>query len=179
MTADISKALLLSSRAALIRFMRARGAQPDEAEDLVQELYLAVDTRTIGSLADPQAYLFRMANNLLLDRRREALRRTRREVAAAAAVATGNAVPAEDALIAREELAHIRDALDVLPDRTRDIFRRFRLDGDRQKQIALDLGISVSAVEKHLQQAYRALLAAREAFEAAHRPEEGGRFNVH
>jgi RNA polymerase sigma-70 factor (ECF subfamily) len=48
-----------------------------------------------------------------------------------------------------------------LPERTRAIFRRFRLDGEPQRRIAEDIGISVSAVEKHLARAYEAIAAAK------------------
>ena len=47
--------------------------------------------------------------------------------------------------------------LDALPERTRTIFRRFRIDGEPQRLIADELGISVSAVEKHLARAYQAI----------------------
>jgi len=45
-----------------------------------------------------------------------------------------------------------------LGERTDLIFRRFRLDGVSQQIIGEELGISRSAVEKHLQKAYRRLL---------------------
>ena len=73
---------------------------------------------------------------------------------------------AEERLIARERLAVVQRALARLPERTVVILRRFRLDEIGQRQIAAELGISVSAVEKHLQRAYRALLEARAELDA-------------
>jgi len=58
-------------------------------------------------------------------------------------------------------LAILQRVFDELPERTRTIFRRFRLDGEPQRQIAADLGISVSAIEKHLTRAYEAVAAAK------------------
>ena len=67
----------------------------------------------------------------------------------------------ETHLIAREQLALLQRVLDGLPERTRIIFRRFRIDGEPQRQIAADIGISISAVEKHLARAYEAIAVAR------------------
>jgi RNA polymerase sigma-70 factor (ECF subfamily) len=51
--------------------------------------------------------------------------------------------------------------LRALPERTAFIFRQYRVEGASQKAIADELGISLSAVEKHLQRAYKAVLAVR------------------
>jgi RNA polymerase sigma-70 factor (ECF subfamily) len=67
----------------------------------------------------------------------------------------------ETSLIAREQLAILQAVIDRMPERTRMIFRRFRLDGETRPSIASDLGISISAVEKHLARAYEAITAAR------------------
>jgi len=159
--------LFLASRPALLRFMQLRGASPDEAEDLVQDLYLKIEGLAVGPIAEPRAYLYRMADNLLLDRRRAAIRRARREErwsqdGPGSEASPGNpAAAADDALISQQQLHEVESALASLPGRTVEIFRRFRIDGERQKHIAADLGISVSAVEKHLQRAYEVVLAVK------------------
>jgi RNA polymerase sigma-70 factor (ECF subfamily) len=156
------QSLLLAQRPDLLRFLAARRAAPDEAEDLLQDLFVKLAGQNIGPVAEPRAYLYRMLDNLLLDRRRSAGRRAGREQAWSAA--QGGAAPevderpsAERELIDRERLALVSAALEVLPERTLFAFRRFRIDGSSQKEIAAEIGISVSAVEKHLQRAYRAL----------------------
>jgi RNA polymerase sigma-70 factor (ECF subfamily) len=112
-----------------------------------------------------------MADNLLLDRRRSSTRRANRDKAWAVAQ-TGTSVEVDDRptveeeLIARERLAAVSAALARLPDRTSHIFRRFRIDGVPQNEIAAELGISVSAVEKHLQKAYHALVRVQAALDA-------------
>ena len=69
-------------------------------------------------------------------------------------------------LIAREQLAEAEAALRDLGERTDLVFRRFRIEGVSQRDIADELGISLSAVEKHLQKAYRALIELRRRFDA-------------
>lgn len=173
----------MANRGALLRYLRARGAG-DEAEDLLQELWLRIgdvdsarddggDLRGIGNSAivDSIAYVYRMAHNLMLDRFRAAQRRRARESVyghGGEAIATGpNEAPqVERALFAREQLRQVTRVLAGLGARTDHVFRRYRLDGVAQRDIAAELGISLSAVEKHLQRAYRAVAHAQRAFAA-------------
>jgi RNA polymerase sigma factor (sigma-70 family) len=159
-----------ANRHALNRFLRARGASPHEAEDILQEVFLKLGKRPTGPIADPLAYLYRMADNLLLDTHRSRSRRTAREEAWTVARPGSGEIDdrpsAEEQLIARERLNLVQQTLARLPERTLFIFRRFRLDEVGQRQIAAELGITVSAVEKHLQRAYRALLEARSELDA-------------
>ena len=53
----------------------------------------------------------------------------------------------------RQQLARATAVLLELPERTRVIFVLRRLEGMRLNDIAKRLGISVSAVEKHMQRA--------------------------
>lgn len=170
------EAVFLANRTALLRFMRARGGTED-AEDLLHELWLKLSVALpTGPIADPLAYLYRMADNLMHDRRRAASRRRGRETAwsdTASGVSPGasDAPSAERMLLARDELARIEAALAMLGTRTVQIFRRYRIDGVCQKTIAVEQGISLSAVEKHLQRAYRRIMAARGEADDAVLPE--------
>jgi RNA polymerase sigma-70 factor (ECF subfamily) len=156
----------IETRVALSRYLMLRGATADEAEDILQEIYLKLSTDKIGPVAEPRAYLYRMTNNHFLGSRRTAGRRTRREEAWVEAHSgeereIDEQPSVESHLIAREQLAILQRVLDGLPERTRTIFRRFRIDGEPQRQIAADIGISVSAVEKHLTRAYEAISDAK------------------
>ncbi len=46
------------------------------------------------------------------------------------------------------------------------MFRRFRLDGVSQAEIAREMGVSLSSIEKDLQKAYRALARLKAKFDA-------------
>lgn len=176
MTEQSLETLFMALRPALLRFLQLRGVSTDEAEDLLQDLYLKLDGRAFGPIAEPRAYLYRMADNLLLDQRRASTRRTRREeqwplgVSSVHTPFADPAVAADDALIAMQRLRLVETALASLPERTAEIFRRFRVEGERQKHIAADIGISVSAVEKHLQRAYEVVLAIKTRFDEENDP---------
>ncbi|MGQ2930296.1 MAG: sigma factor-like helix-turn-helix DNA-binding protein, partial [Sphingopyxis sp.] len=72
----------------------------------------------------------------------------------------------ERALIAREQLTAIEATLAALGPRAERIFRRYRLDGAGQADIAAEWGISLSSVEKDLQKAYRAIAELKARFDA-------------
>jgi RNA polymerase sigma factor (sigma-70 family) len=177
--------VFMQQRPALLRYLVLRGAAEDEGEDILQEVYLKLSTSRIGPVAEPRAYLYRMTNNQFLEHRRTVGRRARREEAWVDAHSgemreRDEQPSAEDRLIAHEQLALLRRVLDGLPERTRTIFRRFRMEDEPQRQIAADLGISVSAVEKHLTRAYEAIVAARLRLDGDRRPsrrlkDKGGR----
>lgn len=156
--------VLLANRDRLLRFLMAQGAG-DAAEDLFQLLWLKLSERPTGPVAQPLSYLYRAANNLMLDRYRSERQAGQREQAWSAAgggSGEGSDAPsAERAMIARAELARAEAVLDGLGARTATIFRRFRLDGVSQKAIAAEMGVSLSTVESDLRKAYGALVALR------------------
>ncbi|MEJ7925299.1 RNA polymerase sigma factor [Sphingobium sp. AN641] len=158
--------VFLAHRTALLRFLRARGAGT-EAEDLVQDLWLKVEGRDGEDVADPLSYLYRMANNLMLDRYRSITRRERREqdwVDAGSGVMAEAADDrlADERMIAAQQLEAARAVLRDLGPRVELVFRRFRIEGVGQRTIARELGISLATVEKDLQKAYRAMIALRQ-----------------
>lgn len=164
------EAVFIAERPALLRFLSARGAG-DDAEDIMQELWVRLRGRVGGPVADPRSYLFRAANNLMLDRARSERQRRGREREWArpdgendperAAEATS-----EEVLLSREALGEAERELDALGERTARIFLRYRLQGHAQRLIAETEGISLSAVEKHLQKAYRAMIDLRRRSDA-------------
>lgn len=153
------EAVFLAHRDALLRFLRARGAG-DDAEDLLQDLWLRVAAAPVGPIAEPVGYLMRAAHNLMLDRARGRQRSMRRDHdwSEAGPVQTPSA---ERRLIDRDALERAEATLTALGARTEAIFRRYRLDEVMIDQVAREFGVSRSTVEKELQKAYRALLALR------------------
>ncbi|MGP1353845.1 MAG: RNA polymerase sigma factor [Parasphingopyxis sp.] len=149
-------------REALRRFLLARGAG-EEAEDLLQELWVKLHNSPTGPIADARSYLFRAANNLMIDRARMTLRRKKREqdwdFANHGDQAGVSAIPSQERiLISRETLGRVQEALDALGERPAAIFRRHRIDGLSQRAIAEEMGLGLSTVEKDLRKAYRALI---------------------
>lgn len=161
---DGLEAVYLANRDALVRFLRARGAG-ESADDLVQELWLRICSAPPGPISDPLGYLYRAANNLMISRYRSNERAERRDDEWASAVGDIDA-SSEAATAARQEIALAERRLRALGQRVLRIFIMFRIDGVPQREIADRLGISLSAVEKDLQRAYRAIAALRSEMDA-------------
>ncbi|MGN6496432.1 MAG: RNA polymerase sigma factor [Tsuneonella sp.] len=162
--------LLTEMRPTIERFMQARGCDRSEAEDLVQDLFLKVGELRTGPIANPRAYLFRMAANLVLDARRGRRRQQSREdswVRARYGFELDRAAePSPEAsAISHDLLARVQAAIGAMPARTAEVLRLYRLEGLPQKEIAQQLGLSLSAIEKHLQRAYRALADIRQTLD--------------
>lgn len=159
-------AIFMANRAPLLRFLRARGAGED-AEDLLQDMWMKLEAKDLGPVSDPLPYLYRMANNLMLDRYRSSSRRERREQDWAEGAGGVMADPSEDVavderMILNERLAQARAVLRDLGPRVELVFRRFRIEGIGQRTIADELSVSLTTVEKDLQKAYRAMLALKQ-----------------
>ncbi|KFL48646.1 ECF-type sigma factor [Sphingobium sp. ba1] len=159
-------AIFMAKRAALLRFLRARGAG-ENAEDLLQDMWMKLEAKDLGPVSDPVPYLYRMANNLMLDRYRSAIRRERREQdwaegAGGVMADPTDDVPVDERMILVQRLDEARAVLRDLGPRVELIFRRFRIEGVGQKVIAEELGVSLTTVEKDLQKAYRAMLTLKQ-----------------
>jgi RNA polymerase sigma-70 factor (ECF subfamily) len=165
---DGLQAIFLANRATLLRFLAARGAG-EEAEDLLQEMWLKIAAAPAGPIAAPLSYLFRAAENLMRDRHRATRQAGLRERAwdesqSPASPGVSDTPSGERTLIAREMLDRVERALDAIGPRARDIFRLHRIEGLAQRDIAARMGVSLSTVESDMRKAYRAVLEAREGW---------------
>jgi RNA polymerase sigma factor (sigma-70 family) len=153
------EAVLLANRDKLVRFLRARGAG-DAADDLVQDLWIKVAARAEGPIGNPLAYLFRAADTLMIDRYRS--RRQAESRDQAWTDAREDEPAADRAVAAQQEAAQVAATLAALGPRREAVFRRARIDGVPQRQVAAELGISLSTVESDLRAACRALADLQE-----------------
>lgn len=158
-------AAYLERRNDLVRFFTLRLRSVAAAEDLVQEIYVRVAGADASTeLQNPVAYLYRLGSNLMLDRLRGERRTGRRDAAWLASHSTrlgGQEVAAEPsaeaAVAARQRLALLTEALLELGPQTQRVFRMHKFDGLSHPQVAAALGISRSAVEKHMMAALKHL----------------------
>ena len=158
-------ALFSLHRGELLRFLAARCGDPAEAEDALHELWLKLDGAALGPVANGRAYLFRMANNLVLDRRRARHRAMARDRVwlgdeRAPELRPDPTPAADEAIGSAQEIAALRRAIDGLPAGAQRALKLYRFDGLGQSEIARLMGISRSGVEKHLALAMRHLRAA-------------------
>lgn len=165
-------AVLEEEQSRFRRFLIARTRNPDLANDLLQDARVKLlSAGDAGPIANPIPYIFQMLSNLVEDHRRSERARTQRgrdwgDRGEGLEPDRADHLTPEQQAADRDLLAKTLAALDDLPERTREIFLAYRVEGTNQKQIAADLGLSLSAVEKHLQRAYRAVIDIREKLDA-------------
>ena len=151
-------------RPRLVQFLTRQRGCSATAEDVVQDLWLKMGRLPpdrSGSIANPGSYLFTAAANLARDHVRAHRRRADCNAEALAHVFDGledaSTLSPERLVGADQELRRAIDAIDSLPARSRQIFATNRFDGVSYRQIAKQLAISTTAVEKHMKRALSAL----------------------
>jgi RNA polymerase sigma factor (sigma-70 family) len=130
-----------------------------EVDDVVQDVFVRLVHRGEGSeVRHPRRYLYQVALATLVDRHRhETSRCSRLHCDLLDAELPGDELSPDRFLLARESVRSAQRVLGELPDRTRGILIAVRVEGASLKTVADRHGISVSAVEKHLVRALRAL----------------------
>jgi RNA polymerase sigma factor (sigma-70 family) len=158
---------VLNFQAVFSRVLRAlvrRGRTVHEAEDLVQEAWVRMASHAgPDALVNPEAYLMRTAINLSIDAHRaRSLHGDEVELDDVVLVDVSPGVEAY--LLGKERLARMSVCLSRLPERSRAIFLAHRLDGRSYSDIARELDISVTAVEKHVAKATLLLTSCMEGW---------------
>ncbi|WP_174958674.1 sigma-70 family RNA polymerase sigma factor [Halopseudomonas pelagia] len=127
----------------------------ETSADLVQDVFLRLLGRaSLPILEEPRAYLARIAHGLMVDcRRRQALERAWLDKLAS--LPEADMPSPEEHLQIVEALARIDALLDGLNPRVRRVFLLSRLEGKSYPQIAEQLSVSLSTVEKDMAQALR------------------------
>lgn len=125
-----------------------------DAEDVLQSAVVRMlEYRGRRDVENPEAFVARVAVNLALDERRRRLRRPEDGQAFEVLDICDDLPLQDEALSARERLERLKMGLARLSPRTREVFLLHRLEGLKYREIAERLGVTVSAVEKHVSKA--------------------------
>ena len=142
-------------------FGRSVGAA--EAEDLVQEVFLAMQVRGAHeTVENASGYLFRIAANLLAKRRQKEPWHWDRHVALDGVYEPREEISPERSLIAKQTAAGVLTALKALPPRTAEAFLLHRFEEPTYAAVAKRLGISPKRAEKLIGQALKRVHAVAE-----------------
>ena len=135
----------------LERMLRVRVQDPHLAADLTQDIFLRLRriTAPLPDRHEARLYLFQMARNLATDHHRVEGRRTE-ILAGAVALFDGAQSSPENEVVADDQLRIVDAALAELPKHCREILYMSRLLGMSHGEIAAELGVSISLVEKYL-----------------------------
>ena len=145
-------AVYTAHRTALVNYASGIVGDPSHAEDVVQEAWLRLDQLAHRRPPEqPVAYLYRIVRNLAIDRYRRGQREWRHmepDGHALSLQVADDAGSPEAAVVARDDLRLLTDAMAALPDRTRIALEMRRFGGCSLQEIAEHLDISVTSVNR-------------------------------
>ncbi|PVM84134.1 RNA polymerase subunit sigma-24 [Caulobacter radicis] len=146
----------------LRRFLAAREVDPWEREEIVQESFLRLAAYpSVAALENPRAFLFRVAENLMRDRRRRARARRQDRHEPIDDHDLTDPGPEPDVVVQhREALARTRAAILALDEPMRTAFVMSRYREMSYAEIAAAMKISVKTVEKYVSAALAQLRRA-------------------
>ena len=144
----------------LRQWLLRRLDRKEDVDDVVQDVWMRLcRLPDQGVIDNPRAYLFRTAGSVVTDRfRRGTVRAANRHEELTEIRHPVEEITPERVLMGKNEIERVVARIGMLPERTRDIFVLSRFENLNNKQIAAAMGISVSAIEKHMMKAMRALL---------------------
>lgn len=147
----------------LSRFLTRRVNTAEAAADLTQEVFtrIAEHGEQVENIRHPRGYLYRSAKNLVVETWRSSDEQIA-DVFEEEELTSDAELSPEIILQQRQTLDLMLTAIEELPPRCREVFLLHRFEGLSYPQIAEQLDISVSAVEKQMM---RAMKACRKALE--------------
>jgi RNA polymerase sigma factor (sigma-70 family) len=151
----------------LVRFINARLRNEQEANEIAQEAYvkmLQLD-RCPGTASFMRHYLFRVAENLAVDRIRQRYARSRLDQLTSIDDLFQDAL-AERTVLAGQELALLKEAVAELPEKYREAFRLIKLEDNSFPQVASLMRLSERMVRKYITRALIYIRLRREGYSA-------------
>jgi RNA polymerase sigma factor (sigma-70 family) len=151
-------ATVVRERSRLVNFIRRRIRDPDDAEDILQDVFheFVQAYRLPAPIEQASAWLFRAARNRIIDRFRKKKEQPLTDLSESEDDAGDEyrldlALPAQDAgpeaLYARALLLKaLQDALDELPPNQREVFIAHELEGRSFKDMAAESGVTLNTL---------------------------------
>lgn len=142
-------------------WLRRRIGPAFDVDDVIQETYAILATLgSVDHIHNPRAYLFKTASSVILMEVRRAKIVPIESIGQAEHLDIESTEPLQDRqLESREELRLVAAAIEALPHKCRQVFILRKVRGLSQRDIAQQLGISESTVEKHVIRGIQELMA--------------------
>jgi RNA polymerase sigma-70 factor (ECF subfamily) len=160
---DEVAALFEQLRAPVLRYLLSFGIEVPDAEEIVQEVFLALfrHLRQGKSRANLQGWIFRVAHNSALKHRLRTRRHSGRfSYAPDMAATTEDLHPGpEESLAARQRHERLLNVVRALPEQDRCCLS-LRAEGLRYREIAEVLGIALGSVAASLEKSLSRLMRA-------------------
>ncbi|WP_086932800.1 RNA polymerase sigma factor [Agarilytica rhodophyticola] len=148
----------------LVRFLSRKMKSTEDAEDIAQNAFIRIQrVASTGELDNLKAYLYQTASNLAIDQlRREKLHNNYVNQETSKHLTQDEGSPSlsdqctpDRLLTAQRQLKEIKRAMDNLPVKCRQAFLLHRNKGLSYSEIAHEMSVSVSSVEKYILQSLK------------------------
>lgn len=144
----------IASRKSLSRLV-ARIVPPHEIEDIVQETYVRIcQIDNKEKITSPKSFMYKTARNLALDYQKKASIRLVDGIDNMEAFESSLSDHIKDEMyesaLTHSEFSHFCEAVRQLPLQCRKVFVLKKVYGYSQREIAAQLSLSESTVEKHI-----------------------------
>jgi len=134
----------------LVRFLANKLHSQEDAAEVAQETYLRLyKLNQTEQWSNARAFLFQAASNMATDQLRRKKLHNKYLASEKQTVTTRNNSP-EHIVDAQEQLQTIYRAINELPLSSRQAFLLHRKSGLSYSEIAVEMNVSVSSVEKHI-----------------------------
>lgn len=145
--------VFINAKDSLVR-MVSRIVPPKEIEDIVQETYVRIcQLEHSDPIQQPKSFLMKTARNLAIDHLKRAETRLADGVDEEWQFSSPDEPCVDDTyenVATNEEFSHFCEAVRQLPVNCRRVFVLKKVYGYSQKEIAVEMQISESTVEKHI-----------------------------
>ena len=144
----------IDNKSIIKKFLRRFSSNPHDIEDICQETILrALNAEKNRDIHEPRAFLFGVAKNVArkaLDKKSKSLINFIEDYSDEEYLS--NEVPVEKQLDDKQKMVIFWEAVSELPLQCQRVFVLKKVQGYSHKEIAKQLDISVSTVEKHVAQ---------------------------
>ena len=150
---------VLPLEASLMRYLRSTYRNSRESNDLLQDIYVGVVEAAQKELPrSTKPFVFAVAHNIMVNRIKRERIVPMDTVSDLEKLGLAAETPAPDrVVIARDELRHLRAAIEHLPPRCREAVLLSRVDGLSGQEIATRLNIDKSTVSHYIKQGMQKL----------------------
>jgi RNA polymerase sigma factor (sigma-70 family) len=167
--AELVGRLFQEHNRALVSFLRAKLNNDQEAREVAQEAYVKLlQLETPGVVSFLQAYLFKIAANIAIDRVRHQMvgDRLARDEALLFDEIDETASP-ERKVLAQEELHRISDAMQVLPEKCRQAFALHVLLEWPLNEVAREMKLSTRMIHYYIVRGLKVCKQVRSEYQQA------------
>lgn len=152
----------LKNSAALTSFLRSKGLNPQETDDLLQQAFLIIweNRKNIDPSRSLRSFLFTTAYRRMLN----VFRDRKQTVPDYAYELTSDGQNPQEKTETREAIRHLHRALEEMPEKRRSVFELCYLQEFTYKEAADALGVTRKTVENHMALALKDLRKALKIF---------------